>query len=338
MAGLDIGIDLGTATIIVYVVGKGIVLKEPSVVAMNTNTGKILSVGEEAHKMLGKTPDAIRAVKPMADGVIADYELTEQMIKYFLKKVCRFQMFKPRMVLCVPSAITTVESKAAVEAAVNAGARKVYLIEEPVAAAIGAGIDVSKPQGRMILDIGGGTTDIAVISLNGIVTKTSIKVAGNKFDRVIAKYVKDKYSVVIGDKTAENIKIQVASVSPYRENKELEVKGHNTITGLPNKITVSTEDTYKALYELGEQIVDAIKRVLEVTPPELSADIHTNGIIMTGGGALLRGLDELIKHKLGINTYMAPDPVNCVAKGTGMAFNYINDFEDGFFRAITYEH
>lgn len=336
--GKDIGIDLGTATVIVYIVGKGVVLCEPSIVAVETNSGKIVSVGEEAFKVLGRTPDNIRAVRPLQDGVISDYVLTEQMIKHFLRKSCGNMLIKPRVAFCVPSGITDVESRAVIEAAISAGARKVYLIEEPVAAAIGAGVDISRPNGCMILDIGGGTTDIAVISLNGIVCKTSLKIAGNKFDRSLIKYVRNKYSVLIGEKTAERLKKEIACVYKPDENLTMEVKGRNLITGLPQKITVSSTETLEALSEPIAMIAQAIQSVVERTPPELVADISVNGIILTGGGALLNGLSEYLTAQLRIKSRVADDPTNCVAIGTGRAFEFLDILQDGFFNPLTYRY
>lgn len=337
MKTIDIGIDLGTATVIIYDSVKGIVLREPSVVAINTYTGAVLGVGEEAYKMLGRTPDKIRAVKPLADGVISDFDVTEKMLKYFIKKVCQKSIFfKPRVALCVPSGITEVESKAVVDAAISAGARKVFLIEEPVAAAIGAGIDISKPNGTIILDIGGGTSDIAVLSLNGIVVKKSIKVAGNKFDEAIIKLIRSEHNILIGEKTAEKIKIDIGSVYSNGSNPSTEIKGRNLSTGLPQKITVYREEIEKYLLELGMQIVYAIQEVIEHTPPELVGDIHTNGIIMTGGGALVHGLGDLIEKCTKLKAIIPENSVECVAVGTGKSFEYLDDLVDGFLNISTY--
>ncbi len=338
MGNRDIGIDLGTATVIVYIVGKGVVLCEPSIVVVEALSGKIVSVGEEAFKLLGRTPDNIRAVRPLQDGVISDYVLTEQMIKHFLKKACGNMIFKPRVAFCVPSGITDVESRAVIEAAITAGARKVYLIEEPVAAAIGAGVDISRPSGSMILDIGGGTTDIAVISLNGIVCKTSLKIAGNKFDAALIKYIRNKYSVLIGEKTAESLKQQIGCVWEPKEDDLMEIKGRNLITGLPQKITVSAAETKEALDEPISLIVQAIQSVVERTPPELVADISESGVVLTGGGALLRGLSEYITAELRMKARVADDPTNCVAIGTGRAFEFISILQDGFFNPSTYKY
>ncbi len=338
MGKRDIGIDLGTATVIVYIVGKGVVLYEPSIVAVETLTGKIVSVGEEAFKLLGRTPDNIRAVRPLQDGVISDYVLTEQMIKHFLKRSYGNMLFKPRVAFCVPSGITDVESRAVIEAAITAGARKVYLIEEPVAAAIGAGIDISQPNGCMILDIGGGTTDIAVISLNGIVCKSSLKIAGNKFDAALIKYIRNKYSVLIGEKTAERLKQEIACVWEPDPSETMEIKGRNLITGLPQKITISAVETKEALDEPISLIVQAIQSVVERTPPELVADVSEAGLVLTGGGSLLRGLAEYITAQLRMKARVADDPTNCVAIGTGRAFEYIDILRDGFFNPSTYRY
>ena len=335
----DIGIDLGTATVIVYDSAKGIVLTEPSVVAINTSTNQVLSVGEDAFKMIGRTPDRIRAIRPLSDGVISDIDMTEQMLKYFLKKVCGGSMVKPRVAICVPSGITGVESRACVNAAVSAGARKVYLIEEPVAAALGAGIDISQPRGHIILDIGGGTSDIAVLSLSGIVCKTSLKIAGNKFDEAIIKYMRLQKNILIGEKMAEKIKIGVGSVCfEEDENITMEAKGRNLVTGLPQKFEVSRAEIYEVLLEPVSAIIAALQQILEITPPELSADIFENGLIMTGGGAMLHGLDRLVTKHTKIGARLAEDPVSCVAIGTGKSFQYLDSLFDGFVTPSTHIH
>lgn len=333
----DIGIDLGTATTIVYVHGYGVVLKEPSVVAVNTKDGSILSVGEDAHKMLGKTPGHIKALYPLESGVISDYKVAQEMVKYFIQKICKKTSIKPRIAICVPSGITNVESKAVIDAAVFAGARKVYLIEEPVAAAIGAGIDITKPKGNLIIDIGGGTTDLAVISLSGIAVKSSIRVAGNAFTQTIVKYVRDTYSVLVGEKMAEQIKIEIGSVF-FDEDKEFVAKGRNLLTGLPTKITLTRKELYPCIAEIADQIVQQIPNVLSQTPPELASDIFDNGIILTGGGALLNGLDKYITQKTKTKCIIAEDPVGCVALGTGLAFDYLGKLVDGFVNPSTYQH
>ena len=319
--GQSIGIDLGTATVLVYVKGKGIVLREPSVVAINRDTGEALSVGEEARRMLGRTPGNIVAIRPLKDGVISDYSVTEKMLKYFIKKVCGKFIFAPTIMVCVPSGVTEVEKKAVVDAASQAGARKVYLIEEPIAAAIGAGIDISKACGSMVVDMGGGTTDIAIISLGGAVVSTSIKVAGNKLDEYIIKYIKRRYNVVIGDRTAEDLKINIGCVYPRMQRLEMEVRGRHLATGLPVNIVVNSDDILEALKEPAAMIVEAVLSVLERTPPELSADISDRGIYMTGGGCLVHGLDKLLQEKTGINVMIAEESVSCVAIGTGKALD-----------------
>ena len=325
--GQDIGIDLGTATVIAYVKGKGIVLREPSVVAVDNNTGNVLAVGKEARRMLGRTPGNIVATRPLREGVISSYTETEKMLKYFISKVCGKFVFAPRIMICIPSRVTEVEKKAVIDAASQAGARKVYLIEEPIAAAIGAGIDISKPCGNMVVDIGGGTTDIAVISLGGSVVSTSLKVAGDKFDEYIVKYIKKKHNVMIGERTAEDLKINVGCVYPKIQDTEMEVRGRNLITGLPKTITIHSSEMLEALMEPAMMIVDAVHSVLEKTPPELAADISDRGIYMTGGGCLVDGLDKLLQEKTGINVMIAQDAVSCVALGTGKALDNLDTLD-----------
>ncbi|MBQ8299041.1 MAG: rod shape-determining protein MreB [Clostridia bacterium] len=319
--GQSIGIDLGTATVLVHVKGKGIVLREPSVVAIDRNTGEAVSVGEEARRMLGRTPGNIVAIRPLKDGVISDYSVTEKMLKYFIRKVCGKFVMAPTIMVCVPSGVTEVEKKAVIDASMQAGAKKVYLIEEPIAAAIGAGIDISKACGSMVVDMGGGTTDIAVISLGGAVVSTSIKVAGNKFDEYIIKYIKKKYNVILGDRTAEEIKINIGCVFPRMQKLEMDVRGRHLGTGLPVNLTVNSDDILEALQEPAMQILEAVMSVLERTPPELSADISDRGIYMTGGGCLIYGLDKLIQKRTGINVMIAEESVSCVALGTGKALD-----------------
>ena len=322
---VDIGIDLGTASVLVYVKGKGVVLKEPSVVAFDRDTNVIKAIGEEARLMLGRTPGNIVAVRPLRQGVISDYTVTEKMIKYFVQKALGKRTFKkPRISVCVPSGVTEVEKKAVEEATYAAGAREVYLIEEPVAAAIGAGIDISKPCGNMIVDIGGGTTDIAVISLGGTVVSTSIKIAGDDFDEAIVRYMRKKHNLLIGERTAEDIKIKVGSCYPRAQVDSIDVRGRNLVTGLPKTVTVTSEETEEALKEATAQIVEAVHSVLERTPPELTADIADRGIVLTGGGALLRGLEELLESKTGINTMTAEEPMQCVAIGTGKFVEFLS--------------
>lgn len=315
---MDIGIDLGTASVLVYVKGKGVVLKEPSVVAFNRETNEIKAIGEEARQMLGRTPGNIVAVRPLRKGVISDYTVTERMIKYFVHKSLGRRTFKkPRISICVPSEVTEVEKKAVEEATYAAGAREVYLIEEPVAAAIGAGIDISKPCGNMIVDIGGGTSDIAVISLGGSVVKDSIKIAGDDFDEAIVRYMRRKHNLLIGERTAEDIKIRIGTTYPLAEEQMLEVCGRNLVTGLPKTVNVTSSETEEALSEVTGKIVEAVISVLEQTPPELSADILERGIVLTGGGAMVRGLEKLIEERTGIHTMTAEDPMKAVAVGTG---------------------
>lgn len=326
--GQDIGIDLGTATVIVYVKGKGVVLREPSVVAIDKNTGEVLAVGKEARKMLGRTPGNIIATRPLRDGVISDYTVTEKMLKYFINKVCGKYIFAPRMMICVPSLVTEVEKKAVIDAAGQAGARRVYLIEEPLAAAIGAGLDISKPCGNMVVDIGGGTTDIAIISLNGTVISTSIKVAGDKFDEAIVKYIKRKHNIAIGERTAEDLKINIGCVYPKIQDNDMQIRGRDLTTGLPKTITVYSSEMLEALGSCANQIIEAVHSVLEKTPPELAADISEKGIYMTGGGCLINGLDKLIQEATGINVMIADDAVSCVALGTGKALNELETFDN----------
>lgn len=326
-AGTDIGIDLGTASVLVYVKGKGVVLKEPSVVAFDRNTNKIKAIGEEARLMLGRTPGNIVAVRPLRQGVISDYTVTEKMLSYFISRTVGKSLFgrKPRISVCVPSGATEVEKKAVEDATYQAGAREVSIIEEPVAAAIGAGIDIAKPCGNMIVDIGGGTADIAVISLGGVVVNNSIKVAGDDFDEAIVRFMRKKHNLLIGERTAEEIKINVGTVYKRPENLTMDVRGRNLVTGLPKTVTVTSEETEEALREPAYQIVDAVHNVLERTPPELAADISDRGIVLTGGGSLIQGLEELIEEKTGINTMTAEDPLTAVAIGTGKYIEYLAD-------------
>ena len=319
--GQDIGIDLGTATVIAYVKGKGIVLREPSVVAVDNNTGEVLAVGKEARRMLGRTPGNIVATRPLRDGVISNYTVTEKMLKYFINKICGKFVFSPRIMICIPSQVTEVEKKAVIDAASQAGARKVFLIEEPIAAAIGAGIDISKPCGNMVVDIGGGTTDIAVISLGGSVVSESLKVAGDKFDEAIVKYIKKKHNIMIGERTAEDLKINIGCVYPKIQDTEMEIRGRDLVTGLPKNVTIYSCEMLEALMEPAMMIVDSVHSVLEKTPPELAADISDRGIYMTGGGCLIDGLDKLLQSKTGINVMIAQEAISCVALGTGKALD-----------------
>lgn len=327
--GQDIGIDLGTASVLVYIKGKGIVLREPSVVALDRNTNKILAVGEEARLMLGRTPGNIVAIRPLKEGVISDYDITEKMLRYFIDKaIGRRRIVKPRMVVCVPSGVTEVEKRAVIDAANNAGARTTRLIEEPIASAIGAGLDISKASGNMVLDIGGGTTDIAVISLGGIVVSTSIKIAGDKFDEAIVRYMRKKHNIMIGERTAEALKINAGTAFPREEQLKVEVRGRNLISGLPKTIEATSDEMLEALSEPISAIADAVHSVLERTPPELSADISDRGIVMAGGGSLLNGLDKLISKRTGIPVYVAEDAISCVAIGTGKALEHIDILQD----------
>lgn len=315
----DIGIDLGTTNILIYVKGKGIVLNEPSVVSIDTNTKKVLAVGTEAKEMLGRTPGKVKAIRPMKDGVIADFETTEEMLNLFMKKAIGRNLFsKPRILICCPSNITGVEKNAIKEIAERMGAKKVFLEEEPKVAAVGAGIDISKPSGSMVIDIGGGTTDIAVLSLGGIVTSDSIKIAGNTFDDDISKYIKDKYKVIIGEKTAENIKTSIGTVLKSNKKETLEITGRSTSTGLPETITVTGEDVMESLKDDIKKIVSAVKNVLEKTPPELAADISDKGIILTGGGSLINGLVEKLRKDLKVPVFISDNPLTNVAEGTGI--------------------
>ena len=325
----DIGIDLGTTTVLVYLKGKGIVLNEPSVVAVDRVTGKLIAVGSEAQETLGRTPGNIVAIRPLREGVISDYEMTECMIKEFIRKVQGFRLFKPNVVICVPSIITEVEERAVIDAGTQAGAKRVFLIEEPVAAAIGAGIDITKPNGNLVVDVGGGTTDIAVISLGGVVESTSIKIAGDKFDEAIIKYIRRKHNALIGERTAEQIKKNIGCVYPRSEEEIMEVKGRCLMTGLPRTFTVSSTEVLEALEEVSSAIVEAIHSVLERTPPELTGDISSNGIVMTGGGSLICGFDKLVASKTGIPTRVADEAVSCVAYGTGNCLENLSRMQDG---------
>ena len=325
----DIGIDLGTASVLVYVKGKGVVLNEPSVVAMDKTTGKLLKVGTDAQAMLGRTPGNIIAIRPLREGVISDYDMTERMLKEFIHKVAGFSFFKPRVIICVPSGITEVEERAVIDAGIQAGARKVYLIEEPVAAAIGAGIDITQPDGHMVVDIGGGTADIAVISLSGVVASASIKIAGDQLNEAVVKYMRRKHNLLVGERTAEEMKKQIGCVFPKDEEETMDVKGRCLLTGLPKVVTVSSTEMMDAFEEPVERIMEAIHSVLERTPPELVADVSTNGIIMTGGGSLVYGFDKLVTARTGIHTTVADDAISCVVLGTGKSLDSLNAMQDG---------
>lgn len=337
--GLDIGLDLGTASVLVYIKGKGIVLREPSVVAIDKNTDRILAVGEEARKMLGRTPGNIVAIRPLREGVISDYHVTEKMLKYFLNKVCAksfFKLFKPRVMICVPSGVTEVEKRAVEDAAMQAGARKTYLIEEPIAAAIGAGIDITKACGSMVVDIGGGTTDIAVISLGGTVVSTSVKIAGDKFDEAIVRYMRKKHNIMIGERTAEEIKIQIGTVFPRQKEVQVDVRGRNLVSGLPKTITITSTEVMEVLEEPVSSVVEAVHSVLERTPPELAADISERGIVMTGGGSLVYGMDKLLEYKTEIRVIIADDAVSCVAIGTGKTLDNLDVLRKDTYSDIGY--
>ena len=321
----EVGIDLGTANVLIYVDGKGIVLQEPSVVAVNRDTKEILAVGSEAKRMIGRTPGNIAAIRPLREGVISDYDITEKMLQYFIRKTCGgSRIFKPRLIVCVPSGVTEVEKRAVKEAALQAGGRSVYLIEEPVAAAIGAGVDITGPEGVMIIDIGGGTTDIAVISMGGIVTSTSVKVAGDTFDECIVKYIRKKYRLFIGERTAEQLKKEIGAAFYGETLRKSLCKGRDLVSGLPRTVEITSKEIQEALEEPVDAICEAVHSVLERTPPELAADVGETGIIITGGGAYLRGLDRRIQRKTGIRTQIAPEADFCVAKGTGESLKYID--------------
>jgi len=328
--GTDMGIDLGTATVLVYIKGKGVILKEPSVVAINKNANKVLAVGEEVRKMIGRTPGNIVAIRPLRDGVISDYDVTEKMLEHFIRKACGNKKSAPRVVICVPCEATEVERRAVEDAARNAGAKKVHLIEEPLAAAIGAGLDISKASGNMVIDIGGGTTDIAVISLGGMVVRESIKVAGDNFDESITRYIRKKHKLMIGERTAEDLKINIGSAYKKEEEISMEIRGRDLITGLPKNIVVNSTEMREALGEAVAAIAECTHAVLEKTPPELAADIAEKGIVMTGGGALLDGLDKLIQDYTKVPVYVAEDSVSCVALGTGKALDFIDKMDDSF--------
>lgn len=333
MARADIGIDLGTANVLVYVSGKGIVLEEPSVVAIEKRTNSVLAVGEEARKMIGRTHGNIVAIRPLKGGVISDYDVTEKMLTYFINKVVDKKGFRrffmPRIMVCVPTGVTEVEKRAVEEATRQAGAREVYIIEEPIAAAIGSGIDISKPNGSMVVDIGGGTADIAVISLGGAVVSESIKIGGDKFDEAIVRYIRKKHNLLIGERSAEKMKIEIGTAYKREEEKSMKISGRNLVTGLPESIIVTSTEMLEALDECAEQIVVTAHNVMEKTPPELSADISDSGIIMTGGGSLLYGLDKRIEERLGIKVIVADEPLACVAKGTGSALGSLDLLETG---------
>ena len=321
----DIGIDLGTASVIVHVNGDGIVLHEPSVVAVDTNTDTIVKIGKEAQAMLGRNPDHIQVIRPLKEGVISCYDVTQKMIQYFIRRACGNAILPPRVVICIPMGVTEVETRAVVDAGTQAGARKTYLVDEPVAAALGAGIDINTPVGNMIVDIGGGTTDVAVISLGGVVVYESKKAAGDKFDEAIMRYVRRKYNIAIGERTAEQIKIRIGAVYEHPQAKMMNVKGRCLVKGLPKEVTLSSKEMLEAMMEPISEILDSICSVIERTPPDLVGDILKHGIVMTGGGSQLYGLDRLIEDVTSIKTRVAPEPMLCVAKGTGILVKNLDD-------------
>jgi len=323
----DIGIDLGTASVLVFKKGKGIVLHEPSVVAIDRNTDKVIAVGEEAREMLGRTPGHIVAIRPLKEGVIADYDTTEKMLAYFVRKIMgRKLFFKPRVIVCIPTGATDVEERAVRQATLSAGARQAFIIEEPIAAALGAGINISEATGHMVVDIGGGTSDVAVLSLGGAVCNASLRVGGDKFDEALIRFIRREYNLMIGDRTAEEIKIRVGTAYVNEENRyrSMEVRGRDLVTGLPKTIVFTSEETWDALQEPVEAVIEGVKKVLEITPPELAADIVNNGIVMTGGGSLLDGLDILLSKRTNLPVHIADDAICCVARGTGRALTQVH--------------
>ncbi|MDN5325479.1 MAG: rod shape-determining protein MreB [Moorella sp. (in: firmicutes)] len=323
--GQDIGIDLGTASVLVYLQGKGIVLREPSVVALDRDSGQIFAVGEEARRMLGRTPGNIIALRPLRDGVIADYDSTEKMLRYFIEKACGRQGFlRPRVMVCIPSGVTGVEERAVRQAALQAGAKQAFVIEEPLAAALGAGLDIAEPSGSMVVDIGGGTTDIAVLSLGGIVCSNSLRVAGDKMDEAIVRYIRREHNLMIGERSAEELKMKIGTVHrSIGEGEGMDIRGRDLVTGLPKTVNITSLEIFTALQEPVQQIVGAVKEVLEQTPPELAADLVNKGIVMTGGGSLIRGIDVLLSEETGLPVHIADDPISCVALGTGKALTML---------------
>lgn len=329
--GTDMGIDLGTATVLVYMKGKGIILQEPSVVAIDKSANKVLAVGEEARRMIGRTPGNIVAIRPLRDGVISDYDVTEKMLEHFIKKACgKRKMSTPRVVMCVPCEATGVERRAVEDAARNAGAKKVFLVEEPLAAAIGAGLDITIASGNMVIDIGGGTTDIAVISLGGMVVRESIKIAGDNFDEAIIRYIRKKHKLMIGERTAEDLKMSIGCAYPKNEDTHADIRGRDLVTGLPKNITVYSSEMEEALKEAVTAIAECAHSVLEKTPPELAADIADKGIIMTGGGALLDGLDKLVEKVTNVPVRVAENSVSCVASGTGKMLEFVDKLDESY--------
>jgi rod shape-determining protein MreB len=335
LMGRDMAVDLGTANTVIYVRGKGIVLNEPSVVAVNMRDGRPVAVGVEAKRMIGRTPSHIEAVRPLKDGVIADFEICEKMLRYFIQKVHNRRWSKPRMVICVPSGITGVEQRAVKEAAEYAGARRAYIIEEPMAAAIGAGLPVQEPTGNMIVDIGGGTSEVAVISLGGIVTSQSVRVGGDEMDQAIVNYIKKEYGLAIGERTAEEVKVTLGSAWPLQEEVHAEIRGRDLVTGLPKTIVTTTEEIREALDEPVSAIVDAVKVTLDMTPPELAADIMDQGIMLAGGGALLNGLDGRLQDETGMPIAIAPNPLHAVAVGSGQSLEHFEALNGVLFASST---
>ncbi len=338
MANTDIGIDLGTSNIVMTMGNKGVVLSEPSVIAYNTRTERVLAVGKEAYEMIGRNPDYIAVVRPISEGVISDDDLTHSMIREFILKITGHQLMKPRIIICVPSFITDIESRAVVEAAKSAGSRQVYLIQEPIAAMIGAGVNITKAKGHMIVDIGGGTTDIAIVSMNGVVTSKTIKTAGNAIDRSIIKYMQNKYKLMIGERMAETVKKELCNLYDPSDERTYIVKGRSLLKGLPAQVLLTETELCEAIEDDTFAIMEAVRLVLEDAPPELVGDIYDNGLLLTGGGALLGGLTQLIKRTIGVNCNIAKDSVNCVAKGTGMAFSKMTTLLDGFDATAVYKY
>lgn len=327
--GTDLGIDLGTATVLVFVRGKGVVLKEPSVVAIDRDSGRVLAIGSEAYRMVGRTPGNIIAIRPLREGVIADFDVTETMLRYFISQACgRRLFFRPRVIICIPPGITGVERRAVIDAATRAGAGKVFPIEQPLAAAIGAGLDITQPSGNMVVDVGGGTTDVAIISLGGVVVSESIRVAGDKFDDALVRYVKREFDLMIGERTAEDLKIGVGTAHPEGREAMMDIRGRDLITGLPKTVRVTSQDCLRAFKEPTAQMLESIHAALERTPPELAADIMDKGLVLTGGGSMLDSLDRLIREEIGVPVHRVEDPVSCVALGAGKALEHFHVFQD----------
>jgi rod shape-determining protein MreB len=338
LSSLDIGIDLGTCTIIAGTQQRGVVVREPSVMAVNAKTDEVIDIGESVYHMIGRTPDTIRIVRPVEDGVVSNFKMTETLMWHLIGKVSRNHLIKPRVIVCVPSVISGVESQAVIDAAAYAGARQVYLIEEPVAAAIGAGIDLSKPQGNLIVDIGGGTSDVAVLSLGGVVCKNSTRVAGRTFDNEIIRHMRSRHNLLIGEKTAEAVKIEIGEVFQSHRDQAMDVKGRNLVTGLPTRVALHSDELYPEMHEIALQIAAGVQNVLERTPPELVGDIKQNGIILTGGGALIGGFAPLLEERIGVTVRIAENAVDSVVLGTIQSFRYLGTLFDGFVRTSTHTH